>query len=417
MKLNTKRTLLVGIAFMSISSFWQLYDFVIPLITKNEFMLSESMTGVVMALDNILALVMLPIFGIISDKTITKYGRRMPFIVIGTILTIIGMLMLPYTATQGNLLLFFVALGIMLLSIAIYRSPAVALMPDVTMKPLRSKGNAIINLMGAIGGVVALLFISQLSPEKMNSYYPVFLAVALFMGIGLVLMVSTIRENKWAKEMHEESLKYGVETEEVKAEVGAELEKPVKRSLSFVLLSIALWFMGYNAVTSTFSRYATSYIGFTESQASMVLLIANVGAIVSFIPIGNISSKVGRKKMITVGIVLLTFAFGSSTLYTSYSPLMIGNFLLAGFAWASINVNSLPMVLQMSRDSDVGRYTGLYYSFSMAAQIITPILSGFLIDQLGFGILFPYAAFFVAFALVTMSQVKHGDTTIGEFIK
>ncbi len=417
MKLNTKRTLLVGIAFMSISSFWQLYDFVIPLITKNEFMLSESMTGVVMALDNILALVMLPIFGIISDKTITKYGRRMPFIVIGTILTIIGMLMLPYTATQGNLLLFFVALGIMLLSIAIYRSPAVALMPDVTMKPLRSKGNAIINLMGAIGGVVALLFISQLSPEKMNSYYPVFLAVALFMGIGLVLMVSTIRENKWAKEMHEESLKYGVETEEVKAEVGAELEKPVKRSLSFVLLSIALWFMGYNAVTSTFSRYATSYIGFTESQASMVLLIANVGAIVSFIPIGNISSKVGRKKMITVGIVLLTFAFGSSTLYTSYSPLMIGNFLLAGFAWASINVNSLPMVLQMSRDSDVGRYTGLYYSFSMAAQIITPILSGFLIDQLGFGILFPYAAFFVVFALVTMSQVKHGDTTIGEFIK
>lgn len=417
MKLNTKRTLLVGIAFMSISSFWQLYDFVIPLITKNEFMLSESMTGVVMALDNILALVMLPIFGIISDKTITKYGRRMPFIVIGTILTIIGMLMLPYTATQGNLLLFFVALGIMLLSIAIYRSPAVALMPDVTMKPLRSKGNAIINLMGAIGGVVALLFISQLSPEKMNSYYPVFLAVALFMGIGLVLMVSTIRENKWAKEMHEESLKYGVETEEVKAEVGAELEKPVKRSLSFVLLSIALWFMGYNAVTSTFSRYATSYIGFTESQASMVLLIANVGAIVSFIPIGNISSKVGRKKMITFGIVLLTFAFGSSTLYTSYSPLMIGNFLLAGFAWASINVNSLPMVLQMSRDSDVGRYTGLYYSFSMAAQIITPILSGFLIDQLGFGILFPYAAFFVVFALVTMSQVKHGDTTIGEFIK
>lgn len=418
MKLNTKRTLLVGIAFMSISSFWQLYDFVIPLITKNEFMLSESMTGVVMALDNILALVMLPIFGIISDKTITKYGRRMPIIVIGTILTIIGMLMLPYTATQGNLLLFFVALGIMLLSIAIYRSPAVALMPDVTMKPLRSKGNAIINLMGAIGGVVALLFISQLSPEKMNSYYPVFLAVALFMGIGLVLMVSTIRENKWAKEMQEESLRYGVETEEeVKAEVGAELEKPVKRSLSFILLSIALWFMGYNAVTSTFSRYATSYIGFTESQASMVLLIANVGAIVSFIPIGNISSKVGRKKMITVGIVLLTFAFGSSTLYTSYSPFMIGNFLLAGFAWASINVNSLPMVLQMSRDSDVGRYTGLYYSFSMAAQIITPILSGFLIDQLGFGILFPYAAFFVAFALVTMSQVKHGDTTIGEFIK
>lgn len=413
MKLNTKRTILVGLAFMTISSFWQLYDFAIPLMLKNDLNISDTVSGVVMSLDNVLALFMLPFFGALSDRTITKYGKRMPFIIVGTIATIAGLLLVPFAASQRNLGLFILALGIVLLFVASYRSPAVALMPDVTIKPLRSKGNAIINLMGALGGVVALLGMSFFKPEKVG-YYPVFIFVGVFMALGLVIMLATIKENKWAKEMQERSIELGIEEEDEVLEVH-ELEPEVKRSLSFILMSIALWFMGYNAVISAFSRYATHQIGLGESQASQILLVANIGAILSFIPVGMISSKIGRKKTILFGVTLLALVFLTATLYTAPTPLMYLNFLLAGLAWASINVNSLPMVLEMAKSGDVGKYTGLYYTFSMSAQIITPILSGLLFDLFGYIVLFPYAAFFVALAFFTMSQVRHGDTTTTAF--
>lgn len=414
MKLNYKRTLLVGIAFMTISSFWQLYDFAIPLMLVEDLGISDTIAGIIMSLDNVLALFMLPFFGALSDRTITKVGKRMPFIIVGTITTVIGLLTIPYAAQLGNLTLFIVALGIVLIFVSTYRSPAVALMPDVTIKPLRSKGNAIINLMGAIGGVVALAGISLLKPENMG-YFPVFLMIAGFMLLGLVVMLVTIKENKWAQEMREETLKYNIE--EIEEETGSDrdLPKDVRRSLMFILLSISLWFMGYNAVVSAFSRYATLQIGLSSSQASQILLVANVGAIISFIPVGAIASKIGRKRTILFGVTLLTIVFGSAFFYQSFTPLMYVNFVLAGTAWAAINVNSLPMVLEMAKSGDVGKYTGLYYTFSMSAQIITPILSGVLFDLIGYEVLFPYAAFFVALAFLTMSQVHHGDTTITKF--
>ncbi|NLC05528.1 MAG: SLC45 family MFS transporter [Erysipelothrix sp.] len=413
MKLNVKRTILVGIAFMTISSFWQLYDFAIPLMLKNDLGASDTFSGVIMSLDNILALFLLPFFGALSDKTMTKIGKRMPFIIGGTITTVIGMLALPFFADQKNLILFIVALGVVLICVATYRSPAVALMPDVTMKPLRSKGNAIINLMGAIGGVVALAGLTLLDPTEIG-YYPVFLLIAGFMTLGLVVMIVTIKENQWAKEMADDTKSFGVEEIE-EDETTQELPKEVKRSLAFILLSISLWFMGYNAVISAFSRYATIQIGLEGSQASAILLVANVGAIISFIPVGQISSKIGRKKTIIAGVILLAVVFFTAGLYSSFNPLMYVNFVLAGTAWAAINVNSLPMVLEMAKAGDVGKYTGLYYTFSMSAQIITPILSGVLFDLIGYEILFPYATLFVALAMVTMSQVKHGDTTVSQY--
>ena len=414
MKLNIKRTLLVGIAFMTISSFWQLYDFSIPLMLKNDLGVSDTLSGVIMSLDNILALFMLPLFGALSDKTMTRFGKRMPFIIVGTIATVIGMLTLPYAASIRSLPLFIIALGIVLIFIATYRSPAVALMPDVTLKPLRSKGNAIINLMGALGGVVALVGLSLLDPTK-KGYFPVFFLIAGFMLVGLTVMMVTIRENQWAKEMAKDTIKYGVVEIEEEGST-SKLPKDVQRSLNFILLSIALWFMGYNAVISAFSRYATNQIGLDGSQAAQILLVANIGAIISFIPVGQFSSKNGRKKTIMMGVVLLALVFLTAGFYTSFHPLMYVNFVLAGVAWASINVNSLPMVLEMAKDGDVGRYTGLYYTFSMSAQIITPILSGFLFDQMdNYTILFPYATFFVALAWITMSQVKHGDSILSDY--
>lgn len=410
MKLNVKRTLLVGIAFMTISSFWQLYDFAIPLMLKNDLGISDTISGVVMSLDNVLALFMLPLFGAISDKTMTKYGKRMPFIIIGTIATVAGMMLLPFASATKSLPLFIVALGVVLIFVATYRSPAVALMPDVTIKPLRSKGNAIINLMGAIGGVVALAGLTLLDPTKMG-YYPVYLLIAGLMLVGLVVMIVTVRENQWAKEMEADTIKYGVvEIEE--DEETHELPKDVKRSLGFILFSIAFWFMGYNAVISAFSRYATIQIGLTGAQASGILLVANVGAILAFIPIGQFASKYGRKLTILLGVTLLAIVFFTAGLYTHFTPLLYVNFVLAGVAWASINVNSLPMVLEMAKSGDVGKYTGLYYTFSMSAQIVTPILSGYLFDLINYKVLFPYATIFVILSFVTMTQVKHGDTTI-----
>lgn len=412
MKLNNKRTLLVGLAFMTISGFWQLYDFVIPLILKNDFMISDTWSGVVMSLDNILALFLLPFFGSLSDKTDTKFGKRMPFIVVGSILTVISMIIIPFAAEARNLIAFVVGLALVLLAVASYRTPAVALMPDITIKPLRSSGNALINLMGAVGGVVVLILISVLSPDKLGSYHTLFMAVASFLLLSTLVMVFFVKENKWSKEMQDESEKLGIDSDDKELVGGKVMSMEVRRSMTFLLLSIALWFMGYNAVISAFSRYATIQIGFTGSQASNVLLIANIGAIVSFIPIGILSNKFGRKRMIFIGVSVLAFAFGTATIYTEFNPFMFGNFLLAGFAWAAINVNSLPMVLEMASGADIGKYTGLYYTFSMSAQIVTPILSGLLFDFIGYKILFPYSAFFLGLAFVTMLFVHHGDSKL-----
>ena len=409
MKLNVKRTFLVGLAFMTISGFWQLYDFVIPLILKNDFQISDTLSGVVMSLDNILALFLLPFFGSLSDKTDSKFGKRMPFIVIGSILTIASMMIIPFAAESRNFIAFVIGLALVLLSVASYRTPAVALMPDVTVKPLRSSGNAIINLMGAVGGVVVLLMISFLSPDKLGSYHTLFIAVATFLLIAMLAMVFFVKEIPWSKEMEIKTETIHDEEEVIIEGKFADLDPKIKRSMTMLLLSIALWFMGYNAVISAFSRYATIQLNFTGSQASNILLVANVGAILSFIPIGILSNKFGRKNMIFLGVITLTIAFGTATFYTAFSPLMFVNFFLAGFGWAAINVNSLPMVLEMSSGKDTGKFTGLYYTFASSAQIITPILSGVLFDVFSYKILFPYAAFFSALALFTMSKVKHGD--------
>lgn len=424
MKLNYKNTILVGLAFFSISAFWQLYDFAIPLILKNNFDMNDGFAGFIMSLDNIIALFMLPLFGMLSDKLRTPFGRRMPFIVLGTLFSVAAMMFIPYTAHRMKTVPFVIVLGVVLILMATYRSPAVALMPDITPKPLRSKGNAIINLMGALGGAMILLLNYFLAPKDAtkpleSNYYPIYVAVAVMMLVAMVIVVLTINEPKLVRKMREDSSAAGIDPEEaqengssLKEAVSAKLPKDVRRSLGFILFSISLWFMGYNAVTTAFSKYAVNRLGMLASKASLVLMVAVITATIAFIPIGIISTKVGRKKMILFGIVLLALSFGSATFFTGYSPLMFVNFGLAGIAWASINVNSLPMVLEMSKGADVGKYTGYYYTFSMAAQVATPILSGFLLEYAGYITLLPYAAVFIMLAFLTMLMVKHGDSKI-----
>lgn len=408
MKLNYRRTFFIGLAFMSISAFWQLYDSIIPLILKNTFNIGDTWAGAIMAVDNVLALFMLPLFGALSDRVDTRIGKRMPFIIGGTVAAVIAMVLLPVADNVVSLPLFVIVLLFTLVSMATYRSPAVALMPDVTPKPLRSQANGIINLMGALGAIFSLALISILVPHTGKpDYLPIFATVAGLMVVAVTVLFFTIREKNIATEME----KYEEPEEKQDTKVaGAKMEPAVKRSFIFLLASIFFWFFSYNAVTTAFSKYAQDFLGIPGGGFANSLMLATVAAVVAFIPAGFLAAKIGRKKTILGGITLLVVCFAIAAAFTAYTPFLNILLIFIGFGWASINVNSYPMVVEMAKGSDVGRFTGYYYTASMSAQILTPVLSGFFLEFVGYRTLFPYAVFFMAIALLTMSQVKHGDS-------
>ena len=561
MKLNYKRTLLVGFAFFLICAFWQAYDAIVPLMLTNKFGLSQGASGIIMSLDNILALFMLPLFGALSDKSRSRFGKRTPFILIGTICAIVCFVSLTFvdqaqlnkvkadkqalwnyantmtvenkendsvidasaetsivlrdyaarlfyntdydsltadkqaelaqkyanlgydsvytydketktyaaydskadvpdglrskntyvalvssaenlfahnvTATSPwTLVLFIVLLLMTLISMAVFRSPAVALMPDVTVKPLRSKANAIINLMGTAGGILVLLlgmvFGTGKVQNQMMPYTWYVAAVCGIMAVALAVFILTVREPAWNAQMLETQAKLDEDNPEERDETVVEvadqenlnevadvpqsksasnkLSKDKLTSLILILASVALWFIGYNAITSKYSVYAVNEL---NKDYNTTLLIAQAAAVVAYIPVGMIASKLGRKRTILIGIALLTAAFFGAIFVTASSPtwLLIVLFALAGIAWATINVNSFPMVVELAKGSTIGKYTGYYYTASMAAQIVTPILSGYLMQAFGtMRILFPYGTIFVALSFVTMLFVKHGDS-------
>ena len=403
MKLNTRRTLLIGLAFFSICAFWQMYDTIVPLILRDTFHIGDSLSGAIMAADNVLALVLLPLFGKLSDRTNTRLGKRMPFILGGTACAVTLTLLLCGADAPGRFPLFIALLGLLLVAMGTYRSPAVALMPDVTPKPLRSKANAIINLMGALGGIYALAAVRLLvgaHADGRANYTGVFVAVAALMAVAVALLAWRVRENALREE--------NADPEEAREATSGKLPPDQFRSLMLILASVALWFMGYNAVTTAYSKYFTRMWG-DLSGAANCLMIATGGAVVSYVPVGIISSKIGRKKMILIGVAILAACFGLTGLVKTFSFAVYVLFVVIGFAWAAINVNSYPMVVEISRSGDVGKYTGYYYTFSMAAQILTPILSGWLLEHVGYHTLFPYAAIMVGLAFVTMLFVRHGD--------
>ena len=500
MKLNYKRIILVGFAFFLIQAFWQAYDNTIPMILTNKFGMSQAWSGAIMALDNVLALFMLPLFGAISDKHHSKWGRRTPFIVVGTLIAAVMLIALSFvdnaqlhhisdvaaiddpaaletiydreadetlltpggqkfvlsrqftkeeftqirsqitvdgaavtnpdytnyvmparqacawdaTAKSPVTLVFFIALLLVILvSMSVFRSPAVALMPDVTLKPLRSKANAVINLMGSAGGILVLVlgmvFATSAVRNSLMSYTGYFAVIAAIMLAALVVFMLTVRENEWAAAMQQQSVELGLEDKEEAATGERKLSVDEVKSLIFLLLSIVLWFFGYNAVTSKYSVYASNIL---HKDYNLTLIIAQAAAIISYLPVGFIASKVGRKKTILAGVVMLTAAFTTASFMSAESPTMLMNamFALAGIAWATINVNSFPMVVEMCSGGNVGKYTGFYYTASMAAQVATPMLSGLLMDRMGMHVLFPYAAVFTALAFVTMLFVRHGDS-------
>ncbi|MCR4566794.1 MAG: MFS transporter [Pseudobutyrivibrio sp.] len=427
MRLDIKKTIQIGFAFLSICGFWQMYNALIPLILTKTFNMNETVTGVIMAMDNVFALFLLPFFGTVSDKCKNNMGRRRPFILYGTIAAVVLMIMLPlidnsYYAdpSSAKKLLFIAILGLLLIAMGSYRSPAVALMADCTIKPFRSKANAIINLMGAVGGIIYLGIAACLYPEaKVKhldhvNYIWAFCCVAAIMLIALAVVLFTVDEVALSKAVDEYESKHPEENLIEEDENGNKvLPKDVKRSLVFLLASVSLWFIAYNGLETWFTVYADQVWGMATGSASFCLLIATGGAIIFFIPSGIVASKIGRKKTILIGVAILAAAFFSGFIITllihSFSPILYAIFVSIGIGWAFINVNSLPMVVEMCKGSDIGKFTGYYYTFSMAAQIVTPIVAGWLLSHVGYKTLFPYATCFAVLAFVTMKYVKHGD--------
>jgi len=407
-KLNYKRTILAGLAFMSITSFWSMYDAITPLILKNSFHLSEVLNGVVMAMDNVFALILLPIFGIWSDRTNTRFGKRIPFIAAGTLLAVATMFFMPYADNTRNLLLFLLSTGVVLLSMSFFRTPAVALMPDITPRELRSKGNAIIMLMGTVGAIYAMAMISLLVKDREGStpdYMPLFISIMIFMLVSTIVLVLTVPENKWAREAKEgESA-----SKEDNKNAGKKLPKDKLKSLIFILLSVFFWYMSYNAVNSAFSRYSTHVLGLKNGEYASYMMVATIAAVISYLPIGIISGKFGRKKVIMAGVCGLASMFGICSFITHGGMILRVIFAIVGISWGAINVNSFPMAVEIASDGDEGRYTGYYYTFSMAAQVLTPVLSGVFLQYVSYRSLFPYGVVFAVAAFVTMIFVKHGD--------
>lgn len=560
MKLNYKKTFFVGLAFFFICMFWQTYDSVITKILIDKFGLNQTWSGVVMAIDNVLAIFLLPLFGSLSDKNKSKRGRRTPYIILGTIVAAFAFVALSFvdnyqtvkiqsettlveqyenyqaekavmqgaivnadgktamavkkdngditlgeyliwagdyaldlpkwavhtqtllqekqdaladgklsqgaydrwiertydpmiaaiadgadgltqteysywsdevydgiydanlaaeawnltSANPFTFIVFIVILLVALVSMATFRSPAVALMPDVTLKPLRSKANAIINLMGTFGGILAIgiLGVFALDKESYIHYTAAFVTVGVLMLLFLAIFLWQVKEPKLVAEREAEEVKFGLVEEDTPDEKGGEdkLSKEKLISLGLILGSVFLWFFGYNAVTTKFSDYAPKVLGMGYS---LPLLIAQGAALIAYVPIGFLATKIGRRKTILIGITLLASCFLAASFIreTNGAIIMYAIFAFTGIGWATINVNSYPMVVELSKGSNVGKYTGYYYTFSMAAQILTPIISGILMDNtdLGRKILFPYATFFVAAAFITMFFVKHGD--------
>ncbi len=508
MKLNYRRTVFVGFAFFLICAFWQAYETIIPKILTDKFGMAQAWSGAVMALDNILALFLLPFFGALSDKCKSRWGKRTPFVVVGTVISCCALLLLTFsdamqtskleavspknyrsslevlydanpqihpgsehtsnadeygifskvkkyplqelmsreeftsiemvdgkgdvtaayteyvvparqayaaqtTASDPSaLILFIVLLFALLLAMGVYRSPAVALMPDVTPKPLRSKGNAVINLMGAAGGIIVLaagmLMGTGRAQNALMGFAPFFAVVTVLMLLSLAVFVFTVKEPLWSREAEEQNRILETVNEQEETSGKKKLSKGEKTSLVLILLSVALWYVGYNAVSSKYSVYAGTVLGM---DYALPLLIAQAAAIASYIPVGMLSSKVGRKKAILVGVALLFSALAAGSFLDSSSPflLVVALFMLAGIGWATINVNSFPMVVELATGENTGKYTGYYYTASMAAQTVSPVLSGLFLD-LNMRTFFPFAAVFVGLSFVTMVFVRHGDS-------
>lgn len=402
-KLDYKKTFILGFGFFAISITWSVYNAFMPLLLGN-YLKSAALIGFIMTIDNYLALFIQPTVGFYSDKINTRFGRRMPFIMIGMPLAAVFMFIIPNTSSLFSLIF---ALIFMNLSMSIYRSPVIALMPDITSKPNRSKSNSIINFMGGIGSLIAYFIGGRL--YEMNEGYPFILSATLIV-FSFIVLFTRIKE-------HRDVLHYEVAEEKRNMIQGLGIAFKDKNT-RYLLLAICSWFIGFNGVETFFTKYGQSYLNIRPSEATLTLSFISLSFLIFAIPAGLIGTKIGKKNTIRIGVLgaifFMTALFFVKPGTDNMLLIMRVLFLGIGFSWASININSYPLVADMSPLGLLGTYTGVYYLFSSIANIISPPLLGFLIDLIGYQIVFAYGAFFFGIAFIFISlvhdkRVENGD--------
>lgn len=426
LKLNYKRTFIIGLTFFTILMLWQMYNYYCPLflarLLKNTYGDKDYnyLIGIIMAMDNVLALFLLPLFGNLSDKTHSKYGRRMPFIVIGTIVSMILFPLIPLFFAKNSLVGVIVTMGLVLIFMQMFRNPAVSLMPDVTPKPLRATANGIINFVGYIGAIfagaiqmISLFKMPNIETDIPNPYLFIipFAFTSILMLVSLIILIVKIKENKVVEEMKSD-MELGEQLAETEAasKIDHKLTKQDKTNLVLLIASIFLWYMAFNAVETFWSTYGIEVMN--KGSVSIATVALTVASLITFIPAGKLVSKIGRKWSIILGLGLMIISLGgcficSQTSLKTNLIVYILLFVVSGVGWAFINISSYPMVVEMSDKNSVGKYTGLYYTSSMLAQSITPICVGFLMDALGYESLFAYATGFMILALIVFIFIKN----------
>jgi len=390
-KLNYKKVFLLGIGFFAISVIWSIYNAFVPKMLSN-FISSTTIIGFIMTIDNYFALFLQPAVGIMSDKVDTKYGKRMPFIMVGMPLSVVFIILV---ANYKNLPMLITFIVLMNLSMSIFRSPVVALMPDITAKENRSKANSIINLMGGIGSVIAYIVGSKL--WDMDEKFPFYLA-AILMLLSFILLFNSIKERRDVEQYEKD--------EEASISFIQSVKQAIKnKNVLFLLLAICSYFIGFAGIETLFTLYGEKYLGIKTSAAAFSFTFISISFLISAIPAGILGTKFGKKKTITAGALgialsFLIIAFMSNIIYIR------GMFLICGFFWALININSYPFVTDMAAKGKIGTFTGLYYLTASIAAIVSPPLLGFIVDLLGYKYMFFYGALFFLLAIVFIKKVK-----------
>jgi len=393
-RLNYGKTFTLGLGFMAISIIWSIYNAFVPVLYES-FVKSGVLLGLLMVTDNIIGITIQPWIAHRSDKTWNRLGRRMPYIVLAAPIGAVLFALIPFHT--GLLVLVLTALG-MNLAMGLYRAPAVALMPDITPRPLRSQANGIINFMGGLGALIAFFVAAPL--YRLNPRLPFLLAA------GLVLVIVPIL---WWRIKEPKTLAGEKETRDLPfLQAVTSVFKPERRSALYLLLAVFSWFIGYTGIEAFFTLYGVNVLGVDAAAGAFTMGFLALAFLVFAIPAGFISGKFGRRNTIRAGLTFLLVVF-AAVFFVRSIWVIRGLFLLAGFAWALVNVNSYPMVVEMATDAETGTYTGLYYFFSAGAAIVGPPLVGLLRDVFGFQYLFLYAIVPMFAALVLMGFVRGGE--------
>ena len=436
LRLNYWQIIFIGFGFLASSLTWAVYNAQVPLILDERFSLSRTLIGTIMTIDNFFGVILQPLIGTWSDNTHSRFGRRLPWIALGLPICALLFTLVPLQTVLWQFMLVIVSFNFIM---ALWRSPVVSIMPDVVPSPLRSEANGIINLMGGVGSIIAFYYGGVLSDLTEDKFYAFFMA-SIIMMLALILLFLFVRDpdsllykethgipirnslaNRWARlsqqqftEEYSALVDENSNTESTvkqRTSLTAFLDLPSQqqKSLAALLIAIFAWFMGNNAIETFFTLFATNTYGISGGQATMMLAGFSLAFLLFAVPAGRIGHKFGRKRTILIGLIGFIIIF---VLIIAKPSQMLLQFLLiiAGFFWAFININSLPMVLEFATLSSIGTFTGYYYMFSFSASIVSPIFYGFLQDIFQTdALLFVFAlvCFIVAFS--SFLFVKHGE--------